>query len=63
MYFRLLKNRNQNMETVLYTVQEKIFSNQDPDLALISDADSDLAYGEKIVDFVLKKIRISSVKI
>jgi hypothetical protein len=51
------------METVLYTVQEKIFSNQDPDLALISDADSDLAYGEKIVDFVLKKIRISSVKI
>lgn len=63
MYFLLLKNRNQNMETVLYTVQEKIFSNQDPDLALISDADSDLAYGEKIVDFVLKKIRISSVKI
>lgn len=63
MYFQLLKNRNQNMETVLYTVQEKIFSNQDPDLALISDADSDLAYGEKIVDFVLKKIRISSVKI
>lgn len=63
MYFQLLKNRNQNMETVLYTVQEKILSNQDPDLALISDADSDLAYGEKIVDFVLKKIRISSVKI
>ncbi len=63
MYFRLLKNRNQNMETVLYTVQEKIFLNQDPDFALISDADSDLACGENNGDFVLKKIRISSVKI